>query len=283
MSLVEEPGLAAVLISPEELRNTLSDTDCQVHLLDVRWALGDPDGPEHYLAGHIPGAVFVDLETELAAPPSPAHGRHPLPAPEHLQRCARSWGLRAGQPTVVYDATGGMSAARAWWLLRWAGVGDVRILDGGLPAWQRDGGELATGSESDPVPGDVVVRPGNMPVVQADEVAEWSGALLDARAGERYRGQVEPVDPRAGHIPGAVSVPTSDNLTSEGTFKSPEQLRERFSGLGSGPVAVYCGSGVTAAHQIAALSVAGVSAALYPGSWSQWSSDPERPVATALD
>lgn len=275
--------MAAVLISPEELRNTLSDTDCQVHLLDVRWALGDPDGPEHYLAGHIPGAVFVDLETELAAPPSPAHGRHPLPAPEHLQRCARSWGLRAGQPTVVYDATGGMSAARAWWLLRWAGVGDVRILDGGLPAWQRDGGELATGSESDPVPGDVVVRPGNMPVVQADEVAEWSGALLDARAGERYRGQVEPVDPRAGHIPGAVSVPTSDNLTSEGTFKSPEQLRERFSGLGSGPVAVYCGSGVTAAHQIAALSVAGVSAALYPGSWSQWSSDPERPVATALD
>ncbi len=151
------------------------------------------------------------------------------------------------------------------------------------PAWQRGGGELATGSESDPVPGDVVVQPGNMPVVQADEVAEWSGALLDARAGERYRGQVEPIDPRAGHIPGAVSVPTSDNLTSEGMFKSAEQLRERFSGLGSGPVAVYCGSGVTAAHQIAALSVAGVSAALYPGSWSQWSSDPERPVATVLD
>ncbi|AHH15996.1 putative thiosulfate sulfurtransferase [Nocardia nova SH22a] len=275
--------MAAVLISPEELRNTLSDSECRTHLLDVRWALGDPDGPEHYLAGHIPGAVFVDLETELAAPPSPAHGRHPLPAPDHLQRCARSWGLRAGEPTVVYDATGGMSAARAWWLLRWAGIGDVRILDGGLPAWQRGGGELATGSESDPVPGDVVVRPGNMPVVQADEVAGWSGALLDARAGERYRGQIEPVDPRAGHIPGAVSVPTADNLTSEGTFKSPEQLRERFSGLGSGPVAVYCGSGVTAAHQIAALSVAGVSAALYPGSWSQWSSDPERPVATALD
>ncbi|MEU6564043.1 sulfurtransferase [Nocardia nova] len=283
MSLVEEPGLAAVLISPEELRNTLSDSECRTHLLDVRWALGDPDGPEHYLAGHIPGAVFVDLETELAAPPSPAHGRHPLPAPEHLQRCARSWGLRDGEPTVVYDATGGMSAARAWWLLRWAGIGDVRILDGGLPAWQRSGAELATGSEPDPVPGDVVVRPGNMPVVQADEVAEWSGALLDARAGERYRGQVEPVDPRAGHIPGAVSVPTADNLTSDGTFKSAEQLRERFSGLGSGPVAVYCGSGVTAAHQIAALSVAGVSAALYPGSWSQWSSDPERPVATALD
>ena len=105
--------MATVLISPEELRNTLSRSDCRVHLLDVRWALGDPDGPEHYLAGHIPGAVFVDLETELAAPPSPAHGRHPLPAPEHLQRCARSWGLRTGEPTVVYDATGGMSATRA--------------------------------------------------------------------------------------------------------------------------------------------------------------------------
>ena len=275
--------MATVLISPEELRNTLSRSDCRVHLLDVRWALGDPDGPEHYLAGHIPGAVFVDLETELAAPPSPAHGRHPLPAPEHLQRCARSWGLRTGEPTVVYDATGGMSAARAWWLLRWAGINDVRILDGGLPAWQRGGGELARGSESDPVRGDVVVKPGNMPVAQADEVAEWSGALLDARAADRYRGQVEPVDPRAGHIPGAMSVPSAGNLTSEGMFKSPEQLRERFSGLGSGPVAVYCGSGVTAAHQIAALSMAGVSAALYPGSWSQWSSDPERPVATAVE
>ncbi|WP_227985406.1 sulfurtransferase [Nocardia spumae] len=271
------------MISPEELRKALSDSDSRVHLLDVRWALGDPDGPQHYLEGHIPGAVFVDLETELAAPPSPAHGRHPLPSPEHLQRCARSWGLRADEPTVVYDATGGMSAARAWWLLRWAGMRDVRILDGGLPAWQRVGGALATGSEPDPVPGDVVVTPGNMPVVQADEVAEWSGALLDARAGERYRGQVEPIDPRAGHIPGAVSVPTSENLTAEGMFKSAEQLRERFSGLSARPVAVYCGSGVTAAHQIAALSVAGVPAALYPGSWSQWSSDPERPVATALD
>ncbi|MDN2502449.1 sulfurtransferase, partial [Nocardia nova] len=125
--------------------------------------------------------------------------------------------------------------------------------------------------------------PGNMPVVDADEVAGWPGALLDARAGERYRGQVEPIDPRAGHIPGAVSVPTAENLTSEGTFKTPDQLRARFSDLVSGPVAVYCGSGVTAAHQIAALSVVGVSAALYPGSWSQWSSDPERPVATALD
>lgn len=275
--------MSSVLVSPEELRTLLSDTEHGIHLLDVRWALGDPDGPQHYLEGHIPEAIFVDLETELAAPPSPLHGRHPLPSAAHLQKCARSWGLRAGRPIVVYDATGALAAARAWWLLRWAGLTEVRILDGGLPAWQRSGGELVTGSEPGPAPGDVVCTAGNMPVVQADDVAGWQGALLDARADERYRGLVEPVDPRAGHIPGAVSIPTAENLTAEGTFKTAEQLRERFSGLGQGPVAVYCGSGVTAAHQIAALSVAGLSAALYPGSWSQWSSDPERPVATALD
>ncbi|MBO0854568.1 MAG: sulfurtransferase [Nocardia sp.] len=269
------------MISPEELRAALSATDHRIHLLDVRWALGDPDGPQHYLDGHVPGAVFVDLETELAEPPSPAHGRHPLPRLTHLQRCARSWGLRTGEPTVVYDATGGMAAARAWWLLRWAGIEQVRILDGGLPAWLSAGGDLATGSEPDPIPGDVELTPGNMPVVLADEVAEWPGALLDARAAERYWGEFEPVDPRAGHIPGAVNVPTSENLTSEGRFKSPQQLRERFAEVVEEPVAVYCGSGVTAAHQIAALSMAGVTAALYPGSWSQWASDPERPIVSS--
>nr|WP_254207366.1 sulfurtransferase [Nocardia alni] len=249
-------------------------------LLDVRWALGDPDGPQHYLDGHIPGAIFVDLETELAAPPSPARGRHPLPEVAHLQKCARSWGLRADQPVVVYDATGGMAAARAWWLLRWADVADVWILDGGLPAWQRAGGDLATGSEPDPTPGDVVLTPGRLPVIDADAAAAWEGLLLDARAGERFRGEVEPIDPRAGHIPGALSAPTAENLTAEGIFKTPDQLRARFTALGSGPVAVYCGSGVTAAHQIAALAEAGVEAALYPGSWSQWSNDSKRPVVT---
>lgn len=277
--------MTAVLISAEDLRKQLGDSVSDGSsdgplLLDVRWALGDPDGPQHYLDGHIPGAVFVDLETELAAPPSPARGRHPLPEFTHLQKCARSWGLRAGQPVVVYDATGGMAAARAWWLLRWAGVADVRILDGGLPAWQRAGGDLATGSEPDPAAGDVVLTSGNMPVIDADGAAGWDGLLLDARAGERYRGEVEPVDPRAGHIPGAVSAPTAENLTAAGTFKTAEQLRARFAGRGSEPVAVYCGSGVTAAHQIAALSAAGIEATLYPGSWSQWSSDPQRPVAT---
>lgn len=272
--------MASVLISAEDLRKQLGDNASRTHLLDVRWALGDPDGPQHYLDGHIPGAVFVDLETELAAPPSPARGRHPLPEVAHLQKCARSWGLRTDEQVVVYDATGGMAAARAWWLLRWAGMDDVRILDGGLPAWERSGGELAVGGEADPAPGDVLLTGGALPVIDADGAAAWDGLLLDARAGERYRGEVEPVDPRAGHIPGAVSAPTAENLTAEGAFRSPDQLRARFTRLGTGPVAVYCGSGVTAAHQIAALAAAGIEAALYPGSWSQWSSDPERPVAT---
>ncbi|MEU4313342.1 sulfurtransferase [Nocardia sp. NPDC024068] len=269
----------AVLISADELREAPGEN---LRLLDVRWQLGDPEGPQHYQNGHIPGAVFVDLDTELAALPSPAHGRHPLPDPAQLQKCARSWGLCAGDPVVVYDELGGMSAARAWWLLRWAGIADVRILDGGLPAWLRCGGELATGVEPDPVPGDIELDPGRLPVIDADAAARWRGVLLDARAAERYRGDLEPIDPRAGHIPGAISLPTSENLGEDGCFLPAELLRERFGGLGAEPVAVYCGSGVTAAHAIAALAVAGVPAALYPGSWSQWAHDPKRPVATGV-
>ncbi|GAB2567039.1 sulfurtransferase [Nocardia heshunensis] len=272
--------MSAVLISVAELQELLSAGGSRVRLLDVRWALGDPDGPQHYLDGHIPGAVFVDLETELAAPASAAKGRHPMPELAHLQKCARSWGVSDGDAVVVYDATGGMAAARAWWLLRWGGVADVRILDGGLPAWEKAGGKVVSGDEPDPEPGTVVLSPGNMPTVDADGAAGWQGLLLDARAGERYRGEVEPIDPRAGHIPGAVSAPTAENLTATGHFKSVDELRSRFEGLGSGPVAAYCGSGVTAAHQVAALAVAGIDAALYPGSWSQWSNDPKRPAAT---
>lgn len=273
--------MTAVLISPGELREALPDK--RVRLLDVRWALGDPDGPQHYLAGHIPGAVFVDLETELAAPPSPARGRHPLPELALLQKCARSWGVCDGDPVVVYDATGGMAAARAWWLLRWGGIADVRILDGGLPAWAASDGPIATGTEPDPRPGDVALSPGHLPVIDADAAARWNGVLLDARAAERYRGEVEPIDPQAGHIPGAISAPTAENLDPHGRFRSADELRDRFAGLGGGPIAVYCGSGVTAAHQVAALAVAGVEAALYPGSWSQWSNDPKRPVATGTE
>ncbi|MGY2130357.1 sulfurtransferase [Blastococcus sp. SYSU DS0617] len=254
-------------------------------LLDVRWALGDDRGREKYLAGHLPGAVYVDLETELADPPTPAMGRHPMPSIQRLQARARRWGVRADRPVVAYDDSGGLAAARAWWLLRWGGLTDVRLLDGGLRAWVRAGGELETGDVVPP-PGDVVLRGGGMPVVDADDAAALpgrGGVLLDARAAERYRGEVEPVDPRAGHVPGATSAPTTENLSGDGTFRPAHELAARFAALGArpgGPVGVYCGSGVTAAHEVAALAVAGIEAALWPGSWSQWSADPDRPVAT---
>jgi thiosulfate/3-mercaptopyruvate sulfurtransferase len=252
-------------------------------LLDVRWALGDPHGREHCLEGHLPGAVFVDLETELADPPSAAAGRHPMPSLQRLQSVARRWGIRDGDRVVAYDASGGQAAARAWWLLRWGGLSGVRLLDGGLAAWRRAGGAVETGDVV-PEPGNVVLAGDAMPVLSIDEAAALpaTGLLLDARAGERYRGEVEPVDPRAGHVPGAISAPTAANLTLDGSFRPPSELRERFAGLGvepGRPVGVYCGSGVTAAHEVAALAVAGIDAALWPGSWSQWSNDPFRPVA----
>nr|WP_233565807.1 sulfurtransferase [Cellulomonas sp. PhB143] len=253
-------------------------------LLDVRWALGRDDGFESYLEAHVPGAVYVDLETELAAPASRSAGRHPLPAADDLEAAARRWGVGPATPVVAYDAVGGMSAARAWWLLRWAGHADVRMLDGGIAAWRRAG--LPTERyDVTPERGDVVVRPGSVPVLDADGAARVasSGLLLDARATERFRGEVEPVDLRAGHVPGAVSAPTAANLADDGTFLPDDALRARFAALGVGdapPLGVYCGSGVTAAHEAAALAAVGVEAALYPGSWSQWSGDPRRPVAT---
>jgi thiosulfate/3-mercaptopyruvate sulfurtransferase len=253
-------------------------------LLDVRWKLGDPDGALHYAEGHLPGAVYVDLDTELAAHGAPTDGRHPLPSLETLQATARKWGLKQGQSVVVYDDNGGASAARAWWLLRWAGVGDVRILDGGLGAWTASGGALERGEGAVP-DGDVSLSGGHLPTLDIDEAAEFpaTGVLLDARAGARYRGETEPVDPRAGHIPGAICAPTTDNLDADGHFLSDAALNERFAALGvdpSAPVGVYCGSGVTAAHEIAALAVVGIDAALYPGSWSAWSNHPDRPAAT---
>ncbi|MET9764302.1 sulfurtransferase [Streptomyces sp. NPDC006372] len=273
-----------VTTSAPELRERLASEQPPV-LLDVRWALGDPHGREHYEEGHIPGAVYVDLETELAAPPSPEGGRHPLPDLARLEAAARRWGVGRDRPVVVYDDLGNTAAARAWWLLRYAGMTHVTLLDGALGAWRAAGLPLETGAPAAPEPGDAVLAAGRLPVIDADGAAELasSGLLLDARAAERYRGEVEPVDPRPGHIPGAVSAPTGENLAADGTFLPPEVLRERFGKKGADGatrIGVYCGSGVTAAHQIAALEIAGFEAVLFPGSWSAWSADPARPAVT---
>lgn len=276
-----------ILIAPAELADRLDRRDAErTIVLDVRWTLAEPDGRAAFRDGHIPGAVYVDLDTELADHSVAGEGRHPLPTEAAFTRAMRRWGLRDGDTVVVTDDAGGMSAARAWWLLRHAGVADVRLLDGALAAWRAAGLPLETG-DVDPEPGDATARFGAMPVVDLDEAdaiaSAEGGVLLDARAVERYRGEVEPIDPRAGHIPGAVSAPTAGNLGPDGRFLPADALRARFAALGvdaAHPVAAYCGSGVTAAHEIAALAVAGIDAALYPGSFSQWSNRPERPVAT---
>ena len=270
--LMDVPGLAARRAAGQ-----------RTVLLDVRWVLGDPRGREHYLEEHLPGAVFVDLATELSDPAVPDRGRHPLPSRDQFQDSARRWGIRNGDVVVAYDDSANMAAARAWWMLRDAGLAEVYLLDGGLAAWRAAGLPLESGPVR-PTAGDVELGSGHMPVADAGAAAAWphSGLLLDARAGERFRGEVEPVDPRAGHIPGAVSAPTTGNSDDAGRFLRPELLRRRFEDLGvrdGTPVAVYCGSGVTAAHEVAALELAGFRAALYPGSFSEWSNRPELPVA----
>ncbi|MCG2623967.1 sulfurtransferase [Arthrobacter sp. I2-34] len=279
------PAAGPVLIDVPTLQERLA-SGARTLLLDVRWALGDPHGREHYLAGHLPGAVYVDLESQLAAPASAASGRHPLPDPAAFAQAARGWGINDGDLVVAYDATGGLAAARLWWLLRDGGIAGCRLLDGGLGAWQAAGLALEAGDVR-PAPGTVRLAPGQWPVLELAEVADFArnGLLLDARAAERYRGESEPVDPRTGHIPGAVSAPTTANLQADGRFLPADRLAERFGRLGAGPgksrkVAVYCGSGITAAHEIAALAHAGIEAALYPGSWSQWSQHPDLPAAT---
>ena len=253
-------------------------------LLDVRWALATGPQPDTYAAGHISGAVFVDLDRDLAAPPGPG-GRHPLPDAEVFTEAMRRAGVSADRPVVVYDAGDGMAAARGWWVLRYHGHPDVRVLDGGLPAWVADGGALATGVETAGAPGAFTASPGHMPLLDAAGAGALArtGVLLDARAPERYRGEAEPVDPVAGHIPGARNRPMTLNADPSGRFRDPAAVRRELSDAGVGPdtaVGVYCGSGVSAAHQVLALELAGIRASLYAGSWSEWITDPSRPVAT---
>jgi thiosulfate/3-mercaptopyruvate sulfurtransferase len=255
-------------------------------LLDVRWRLGGPPGREAYRSGHLPGASFIDLERELAAEPGPG-GRHPMPEAGSFEAAMRRAGVRENRLVVVYDEADATAAARCWWLLRYFGHRHVCVLDGGYRAWVSAGGRLVPGEELPPGPGDFTARPGHMPLLNAGAAADLArlGALLDARAPERYRGDMEPVDPVAGHIPGAVSAPATGNVTPEGRFLPAGVLRARFAAFGAGerrdpPVGSYCGSGVTATQEVLALAIAGIPAALYVGSWSHWITDPARPVAT---
>ncbi len=278
------------IITATELAHDLAGANPPV-LLDVRWQLsmakaaGAPafDGRAEYAAGHIPGAVFVDLDQELTSAPG-KQGRHPLPDLAEFGAVMRRAGVSAARPVVVYDGGQCWAAARAWWMLRWTGHPDVRVLDGGLPSWE---GELSTEVPS-PAAGDFVPEPDAAGFLDADGAAALarSGLLLDARAGERYRGEVEPIDRIGGHIPGAVSAPTTENVGPDGRFLPAAELRDRFKALGAleaPEVGVYCGSGISGAHEVLALAVAGVPAALYVGSWSEWSADPSRPVAVGPD
>lgn len=271
------------LIGAQPLRRALASAGDGPALLDVRWALGGPPGIEEYLRGHIPGAVFVDLESELSAPPGRC-GRHPLPDAESFAAGMRAAGVWDARAVVVYDASAAMAAARAWWLLRYFGHPDVAVLDGGQAAWTDAGYELETDRVT-AQPGDFAESPGHMPVLDAAGAARLAatGVLLDARAPERFAGDNEPTDPVAGHIPHARNRPSTDNVDRDGRFLDREALRAGFAtrGVGDGvDVGAYCGSGVVAAHEVLALELAGQRAALYPGSWSGWITDPERPVAT---
>jgi thiosulfate/3-mercaptopyruvate sulfurtransferase len=293
----------APLISPALLAAMLGPTSAEAGaeaarpdsanppvVLDIRWRLGGPPGRADYEAGHLPGAVYVDLDTELAEPPG-VGGRHPLPSAERLQDALRRAGVNAGSRVVAYDDGNGSVAARAWWLLRWAGFDPdrVAVLDGGYARWVAEGRPVST-EPTRPEPGDVVVRPGAMPVVDAAGAATLAstGVLLDARAAPRYRGEVEPVDPVAGHIPGARNAPVGELVDAEGRWPAPEALAGRLAALGvalDNQVGAYCGSGINAAALVLAAEHAGLRppeqpVTLYAGSWSDWCADPTRPVAT---
>ena len=271
-----------VLIDAEDLRQRIEGGDPPA-VLDIRWRLDETDGRQAYLAGHIPGAVYVSLEDELSDHRVSGRGRHPLPSGSDLQAAARRWGLRQGQPVVVYDDWNRAGSSRAWWVLTAAGLADVRILDGGLQAWTDAGGELTRGAVK-PTPGDVTVTHSDLyrgarATLTAEQVDSGETlALFDARAPERFRGDVEPVDPVAGHIPGARNLPSLAVLDDHGRFLPADDIDSLAAGA-PGVVGVYCGSGVTAAVVIAALSTLGVEAALFPGSWSQWSGEPGRRIA----
>jgi thiosulfate/3-mercaptopyruvate sulfurtransferase len=271
------------LITVADLADRLADPGAVPHLVvcDVRFYLADVEqGRREYDEAHLPGAVFVDLHTELAG--GVGGGRHPLPPVADFVALLGRAGITPGTLVVGYDSAGGAVASRLWWMLRSIGHGQVAVLDGGYQAW------VAAGHAVTAEP--PVVQPVTYPpavewtgIVAADDLAESAvlgATVIDSRAGERYRGEVEPIDARAGHIPGAINRFHGDNLGPGGTHRSLAEIAERFAGVGERPI-VYCGSGVTACHNLLAMSLVGINQArLYPGSWSEWSGDPDRPIAT---
>lgn len=281
--LITATELAALLLAGEP-----------VTILDIRWSLDAPDGRQAYLRGHLPGAVYVSLEDELCDHTVTGRGRHPLPTGRNLEAAARRWGVRPNRPVVVYDDWYRAASGRLWWLLSTSGVAGVRILDGGLSAWTAAGGALQTGEVS-PAPGTVTLLPedlydGLRRTLTADEAGDGARAgtlsLLDARTPERFRAEIEPIDPVAGHIPGAKNLPFTALLDADGTFLPDDAIARLLADLGvaaDATVGAYCGSGISATVIVAALAVTGRSAAMFPGSWSQWSSDPSRPVASGED
>ncbi len=267
------------LISVAELAELVDDPD--VVICDVRFHLADHDqGRREYDAAHLPGARFVDLHTELAG--GPGGGRHPLPTIDAFAAVLGRLGIVPGSFVVAYDSAGGAVASRLWWMLRSVGHGRVAVLDGGYPAWV-DAGHPVTDDVPDVTPTDYPTAPEWTGVVDAEAVAqslEFGGTVIDARAPERYRGDDEPIDPRAGHVPGAINRFHGDTIGPDGLHRPTAELVARFAGIGANPI-VYCGSGVTACHALLAMTEVGLTGGrLYPGSWSEWSSDPDRPVAT---
>jgi thiosulfate/3-mercaptopyruvate sulfurtransferase len=272
------------LIDVPSLNSMLEAAGPPPVVLDIRWSLETGGDYDSYARGHIPGARFLHMEQDLASAPGDG-GRHPLPAAAGFAAAMRRAGVDNGSVVVCYDAGPGLSAARAWWLLRYFGHRAAYVLDGGLAAWTRAGLPV-TAAEPAVRAGEFTIGESLAPTVDAGDVlaAARAGILLDARHRERYLGLAEPVDKVAGHIPGAVSAPTQDNIGPDGLFHPPADLKARFAALGvpeDRPATVYCGSGITAAHEILALEVAGYTAALYPGSWSHWIRDGSRPVETS--
>ena len=277
--------LPTPLVSAEQLVAALAAGATPL-MVDCSFDLADTGAGERaYAEKHLPGAIYAHLDRDLAGAKTGFNGRHPLPSRDAWAETLARLGVTTARAVVLYDAQGGMYAARAWWMLRWVGHAAVSVLDGGLAAWQAAGGDVDAGVVSPAPTSPYPLGESLVASIDADALQKSLGriTLLDARAGERYRGEVEPLDRRAGHIPGARSRFFKDNLDAHGCFRPVDQLRTAFAAFGAAPTQVVhqCGSGVTACHNLLAMEIAGMpGSALYPGSWSEWSADPGRPVAT---